>query len=869
MKRDFENFRDSKPVEIADLFRQNFPDDTSKTTAADDFTTPVTIVLILISAVLLVVLIIAAVVMSRQVSSQHGCFHDYNKPNEEHYIPERIQAGSTLLTVFSRENITLKESRYFTIPFFIELHAVALVEQLHTFSLEAVTDVTLDGNELEIQLKINYTDDYDPVLRTNLSFQTLEGGNTDSAFQISLGIISVGRFISYRQETKFELNVSVTTYSVNSVDSPGRQGSTIVVVNILDIDDSDPVFDNLEYTLHVQEENSTAINVTHLTIPPVFAFDQDTGINDNITYSINGPSDVVDIHNETGQVWVTCVLDREVNPYVKVGIKANQVHNSWRSAVATLLVVVDDINDNRPKFQPDNPTLVRIPEHSAFGSSVVRVLALDEDVGENALFNYTVDAPEGTFYIETDNLDKPRYGTVIVTNSSALDRETISSLTITVGTVEYTPAQGGDCSTGMCNITITIQLTDINDNSPVFQNVTYSLTINASDADEGENADLRYRCVSSSLLGADACAVMRCTTVPVTVALDLEVHVTSYNFTVHENLPAGTYVGDILIYNSLFTLQHDEFELDEKTLLTTKPLDRETDNQFMLIINTNNQNNTNISVLVTVLDVNDNSPVFINSSYVLVVMDNSMDAFLETVNASDADEGENADLHYKCVSYLAPVSDGCSVVTVSNTTGDVRLQRSLSYNDPYTFQDDNFELNQRRLLLPLLYKYALFRTLRTTIPLDREDRDKYTLAINTNNKNNTNISVLVTVLDVNDNSPVFNNTSYRLTVIDNWRDAFVETDIFLVNINASDADEGENAVLRYSYTEINTTTNNNTNNTTTTTNATNTNTTNITNTNTNPTNNNTNTTNTNITNTNPTNNNTTNTNTTTNAKEKI
>ncbi|XP_025097750.1 protocadherin-3-like [Pomacea canaliculata] len=445
------------------------------------------------------------------------------------------------------------------------------------------------------------------------AFYFIQGGNTDSAFQISLGIISVGRFISYRQETKFELNVSVTTYSVNSVDSPGRQGSTIVVVNILDIDDSDPVFDNLEYTLHVQEENSTAINVTHLTIPPVFAFDQDTGINDNITYSINGPSDVVDIHNETGQVWVTCVLDREVNPYVKVGIKANQVHNSWRSAVATLLVVVDDINDNRPKFQPDNPTLVRIPEHSAFGSSVVRVLALDEDVGENALFNYTVDAPEGTFYIETDNLDKPRYGTVIVTNSSALDRETISSLTITVGTVEYTPAQGGDCSTGMCNITITIQLTDINDNSPVFQNVTYSLTvtnnnrnafvgmINASDADEGENADLRYRCVSSSLLGADACAVMsvddktgeitlnepleklqkyyalleacdspedfsqrRCTTVPVTVALDLEVHVTSYNFTVHENLPAGTYVGDILIYNSLFTLQHDEFELDEK-----------------------------------------------------------------------------------------------------------------------------------------------------------------------------------------------------------------------------------------------------------------------------------------------------------------
>lgn len=55
------------------------------------------------------------------------------------------------------------------------------------------------------------------------------------------------------------------------------------------------------------------------------------------------------------------------------------MHNDWRSAVATLLVVVDDINDNRPKFQTDNPTLVTIPEHSIVGSFVVRVLAIDAD----------------------------------------------------------------------------------------------------------------------------------------------------------------------------------------------------------------------------------------------------------------------------------------------------------------------------------------------------------------------------------------------------------------------------------------------------------------------------------------------------------
>lgn len=65
-------------------------------------------------------------------------------------------------------------------------------------------------------------------------------------------------------------------YSVSSIDSPGRQGFTVIVVNILDIDDSDPVFDNLEYKLHVQEEVSSleqksVMNVFALIILHLFS----------------------------------------------------------------------------------------------------------------------------------------------------------------------------------------------------------------------------------------------------------------------------------------------------------------------------------------------------------------------------------------------------------------------------------------------------------------------------------------------------------------------------------------------------------------------------------------------------------------------
>ncbi|PVD28346.1 hypothetical protein C0Q70_10933 [Pomacea canaliculata] len=672
---------------------------------------------------------------------------------------------------------------------------------------------------------VNYTDDYDPVWTQNLT-------------------------------------LSAPEYS--PWDSPGRHSSAPVVINIHDIDDNDPVFDNPQYTVHVQEENSTVLNDPLFTSPPVFAFDQDTGINDSVTYSINGITDTVGIHNETGQVWVTRVMDREVEPFANVNIKANQVHNSWRSSVASVLVVVDDINDNRPKFSINNPTLVTIPEHSAFGSSVVRVLALDADEGDNALFNYTLKSHQNVFNIQTDILGSPRYGIVTVVNSSALDRETISSLTLTVYTEEFTPQQGGDCSTGMCNITITIQLTDINDNSPVFDNSSYRLTVrnnikgvflvavNASDADEGENADLRYRCLPSYALGSDGCSVitvedktgeislsqpvdnlqvyyasieacdsptdvsqMRCTTVPVMISLnpDLQLNVTSYNFTVYENLPAGTYVGDILNYNNQFELQDKNFELNGRTLRTKKFLDREEQDWYTFAINTRNENNTNISVLVTVLDVNDNSPVFNNTNYKLTVVNNIKDVLVETIRASDADEGENAHLSYKCVSVAD--MDGCGEITVNSTTGDIRLRQPLTKSQMYFALveacDNHVDVSQSRctsvpirISLPpdfdlnvTSYNFTVHEnlpagtTIRTKVSLDREAQDQYMSVINTHNQNNTNISVLVTVLDVNDNSPVFDRSNYRLTVVDNTRDALVH------KVNASDADEGENARLQY------------------------------------------------------------------------
>lgn len=53
------------------------------------------------------------------------------------------------------------------------------------------------------------------------------------------------------------------------------------------------------------------------------------------------------------------------------------------------------------------------------------------------------------------------------------------------------------------------------------------------------------------------------------------------------------------------------------------------------------------------------------------------------VNASDADEGENARLQYRCMPSYINSSNGCSVFTVNNATGEIRLQQQLTSSEMY------------------------------------------------------------------------------------------------------------------------------------------------------------------------------------------
>jgi protocadherin delta 1 len=170
---------------------------------------------------------------------------------------------------------------------------------------------------------------------------------------------------------------------------------------------------------------------------------------------------------------------------------------------------------------------------------------------------------------------------------------------------------------------------------------------------------------------------------------------------------------------------------------------------------------------VTVLDVNDNAPVFASgNSYQLTVVESSpVGSFFSVPGATDADSGDNGKVEYQ-------------LREEGNEEGNFRLV--VGRNRRSASEVDDVKLKLVR-------------------PLDREHRAGYQLTVLASDRGHatrktSTLTVDVTVGDVNDNAPRFERQSYEISVLE---DAPIGTT--LVRMKAADPDSGENAQVRYRF----------------------------------------------------------------------
>ena len=124
------------------------------------------------------------------------------------------------------------------------------------------------------------------------------------------------------------------------------------------------------------------------------------------------------------------------------------------SAMASVVVNIENLNDESPIFEYPQGYSVSIPENSPLGTEIIQVKATDSDEGEFGQVTYELSNPN--FAID------PNDGTVTVVNSQILDRESNPEITLQLIAKDVAP------NSRTTSVPLNITITDENDNPPRF-----------------------------------------------------------------------------------------------------------------------------------------------------------------------------------------------------------------------------------------------------------------------------------------------------------------------------------------------------------------------------------------------------------------
>ncbi|XP_061899862.1 protocadherin beta-16-like [Entelurus aequoreus] len=321
-----------------------------------------------------------------------------------------------------------------------------------------------------------------------------------------------------------------------------------------------------------------------------------------------------------------------------------------------------------------------------------------------------------------------------------------------------------------------------------------------------------------------------------------------------------------------YTLQqNDHFKLNVNTkpggrkyceLVLDKELDREAEKDITLSLTAYDggspQRSGTVVIHVTVLDANDNVPVFSQTVYKASLPENSpLDTLVITVSASDADEGLNSEITY---AFDHVSDDDSTVFTLHPKTGDVRVAGVVDYEKMSSYEmqinaidglglisycsliievtdtNDNtpvIQLKSRSIAVPenvppgtqvgilhvqdrdfeqngqvhcsiqendpfkLVPSIKNYYSLVTTGQLDRELVSDYNITISATDEGSPPLSssksLHLSVADINDNPPVFEEQSYSAYVSENNKAGST-----LCSVSARDPDWRQNGTVIYS-----------------------------------------------------------------------
>uniref|UniRef100_A0A673NB94 Protocadherin-16 n=1 Tax=Sinocyclocheilus rhinocerous TaxID=307959 RepID=A0A673NB94_9TELE len=540
-----------------------------------------------------------------------------------------------------------------------------------------------------------------------VTYTVVGGTDCDGTFVVDrqTGDVYLARELDFEKAPRYTLQIEVDDFSMPLP----KSHFVTLVIDVQDSNDHAPEFPEDPIIIVVPENTDPGSSIYTFQ-----AIDKDgSGPNSEVHYSIlqqwpNVP-DLLFLDPTTGVLSLGMMLDHERTSSLLLVVQAMDSApdvGQRRRGTVTARIFVTDVNDNDPVFI--SPSVVSVMEDQPVGFVVVYVMAADADQGENGRVTYRIQSGNtgGKFSLNPDT------GSLSILRPIDREEQDLYNLTIVAedhGLQQHSSSQ-----------LLSIQVIDVNDEVPYFEESEYEAFI-AENQPPG-------------------------TTVLVVSASDLD-------------------QGKVHSYICL-TYKHDgdhfgDFHLDRKSgvLSTSRPLDRESKAKYTLTVEAQDQGMPSLTSTVTldisVLDLNDNSPVFPSSSYSVEVSEDASEGSLVLeVSASDKDEGSNSQVVY----FLSHESRGMFIV------------------DQYT----------GRII--------------TAAALDREKVASYSFKVyamdsSASNPRNTSAEVTVHILDVNDNAPFFITDP----LIINVSSSSLSNHKVLATMRAEDKDFGANGSVFYRF----------------------------------------------------------------------
>ncbi|XP_076148853.1 protocadherin alpha-3-like [Alosa pseudoharengus] len=275
---------------------------------------------------------------------------------------------------------------------------------------------------------------------------------------------------------------------------PPKSGIVNIIVDVLDVNDNAPVFTEEVYSVTLQENSPIGT-----TVVQVNATDLDEGLNGEVVYSFGNSvhsklRDLFDLNSINGEITVKGHIDFEENDVYVVDIEASDKGPAPLTTDKSVTIKIVDVNDNTPDIEVTSFSRA-IQEDSRPGTTVAIISVTDLDSGENGKVSCSI-----TQDLPFKLMPSLKHNMYSLVTSLPLDREAVSVYDVTL-----TATDSGKPPLSSMK-TITVIVSDVNDNNPVFSHNPYTFyvsennvpgepmfSLTASDRDVNDNALVRYQ----------------------------------------------------------------------------------------------------------------------------------------------------------------------------------------------------------------------------------------------------------------------------------------------------------------------------------------------------------------------------------------